>query len=455
MTTTEASLASRIGRNLSGIELVSDEAALVKYELAGARPAAALLPQDAAQVAECVRFANAEKLAIVPCGACTKLSIGSPPSRFDVALDLSRMNRVLAYEPRDLTLGVEAGITFAALAPVLAKERQFLPLDPPFMDRATVGGILAADSVSPLRHRFGGPRDFVLGMEFVTGYGAQSKSGGRVVKNVTGYDLHKPLIGSLGTLAIITRVSFKTFPMPQTQAGFLLKTNSSANAHAFCRAIVDSPLEPAVLVSVAGDVVSDVVENRPSASPAKTGDWSVFALAAGSEAVVARHRRDLFSLAARVPSAQLGELSPELRAQVELRFREFPANASQTGASPTLFRISALPSNLPILIDTVSDAVRRAEIPAAILVHALGLIYLSLQPEAADSTDALAGVAESILTSAGSLGAAARIEFAPANLKRKLRVWGPRRDDFELMRRVKHTFDPQNVLSPGRFVEGL
>ena len=141
-----------------------------------------------------------------------------PPRQYDLALDLSRMNRILACEPRDLTLGVEPGVTCAVLARELRQKGQFLPIAPPFGDRATLGGMVAAGADSPLRYGYGATRDFLLGVEFVTGEGLVSKSGGRVVKNVTGYDLHKLFVGSLGTLGIITRLNFRTFPLPPRQA---------------------------------------------------------------------------------------------------------------------------------------------------------------------------------------------------------------------------------------------
>src|SRR6266849_180639 len=159
-----------------------------------------------------------------PAAAAPSSALARPPSA-----TTSRSNRVLAYDPRDLTLGVEPGVRIEDLLRVLAEQKQFLPLAVPFAERATVGGIVAANSSSPLRHAYGGVRDFCLGMEFVTGEGVISKGGGRVVKNVTGYDLHKLLVGSLGTLAVITRVNFRTFPMPQARGTFVA-TFSSAEA---------------------------------------------------------------------------------------------------------------------------------------------------------------------------------------------------------------------------------
>ena len=124
---------------------------------------------------------------------------------------------------------------------MLAEQKQFLPLVVPFLERATIGGIVAANSSSPLRHAYGGVRDFCLGMEFVTGEGLQAKSGGRVVKNVTGYDLHKLLIGSLGTLGVITRVNFRTFPLLPAQGTFVASFSAAESAFQFCGAISHSP----------------------------------------------------------------------------------------------------------------------------------------------------------------------------------------------------------------------
>ena len=162
-------------------------------------------------------------MSIVACGARSKLAIGSPPSRYDVALDLTRLDRVMAYDPDDLTLSVEAGVPLRTLAQTLAEHQQFLPLAVPFLDQTTMGGLIASGVDSPLRQFYGTARDFLLGMEFVTGEGVAAKSGGRVVKNVAGYDLHKVMIGALGTLGVITRVNFKTFPMPIQTRGFVAR----------------------------------------------------------------------------------------------------------------------------------------------------------------------------------------------------------------------------------------
>jgi glycolate oxidase FAD binding subunit len=160
---------------------------------------------------------------------------------------MTRLNKVIAYDPGDLTLSVEAGVPLAKLAQVLAEHRQFLPLPVPFVNRTTIGGLIASGVDSPLRQFYGTARDFLLGMEFVTGEGVAAKSGGRVVKNVTGYDIHKLMIGALGTLGVITRVNFKTFPMPLGSRGFVARFANAESAVDMRQRIAQSALTPLTL----------------------------------------------------------------------------------------------------------------------------------------------------------------------------------------------------------------
>ena len=156
---------------------ISDPAALTAYDVDGISPAAAARPGSAEEVAEIVRLAAAEKIALVPCAARTALAIGAPPERYGLALDVSRLNRVIAYDPGDLTLSVEAGMCLAHIQAQLAPHNQFLPLAPPFAGECTIGGVLAANLSGPPRQFFGTAREFVVGMEFVTGEGVRTKSG--------------------------------------------------------------------------------------------------------------------------------------------------------------------------------------------------------------------------------------------------------------------------------------
>ncbi|MGB6432197.1 MAG: FAD-binding oxidoreductase, partial [Candidatus Acidiferrales bacterium] len=235
---------ARLEKSLGASRTFTDHASLAAYEIDGMRPAAVVRPTGAGDVAELVRLAAAEALAVIPCSGRSKLAIGGVPARYDVALDLSAMNHVISYDPGDLTLSVEPGVRIEELQRELGEHGQFLPLEVAFAERATVGGAIATNAYSPLRAHFGSARDFVLGMEFVTGLGEIAKSGGRVVKNVTGYDLHKLLIGSLGTLAVITRVHFRTFPRPAEGRVFTAAFGAAGAALEFCRGVAASALEP-------------------------------------------------------------------------------------------------------------------------------------------------------------------------------------------------------------------
>ncbi|MFN8557677.1 MAG: FAD-binding oxidoreductase, partial [Dehalococcoidia bacterium] len=166
------------------------------YAVDGRRPAVVVRPHDSASVCTLLRHCATWELAVIPCGGRTDIALGNAPEAYQVALDMTTLDRIVEHRPRDLSVTVEAGMTFAALDQALAPHGQIVGLDPPCPERATVGGVLAANASGPRRHRFGTARDHVIGISAVLANGDQVKSGGRVVKNVAGYDLAKLFIGS-------------------------------------------------------------------------------------------------------------------------------------------------------------------------------------------------------------------------------------------------------------------
>lgn len=455
------SVLTRLEELVGSARVVSDAATLAGYEIDGLRPAAAVSPGSAAEVAEVVRFAAAERLALIAAGGRTKLGIGAPPRRYDLALDLTRLNRVLAYDPGDLTLGVEPGIRFSELTAVLAEKKQFLPLAPPFADRATLGGIVSSHSSTPLRHAYGTPRDYVLGMEFVTGEGVASKSGGRVVKNVTGYDLHKLLIGAFGTLAVITRINFRTFPLPPAQTTFVAFFPGAEQALEFCRAIAESPLQPRLV-----EVVEPQAARILSSGAAETGGprlpaglWSVAVAAAGSPGVVARHAKELLRIAQHLRAAGFVELTEPESSVLLGRICEFPKHLLEQSPAATIFRISVLPTGMRSLLERAREIAERNQLSWAGLVRASGIVFVALLPAESGSAalPRLARAATALMQSSVSpeIGGRPMIEWCPTALKREVSVWGPPRDDLVLMQRLKKVFDPHGILCPGRFVGGV
>lgn len=450
---------SRLEEIVGGANVARSAAEISARQVDGVRPSIIVRPADASQVAEILRYAAAEKLAVIPTGGSTKLGIGSPPARYDISLDLSRMNRVLAYDPQDLTLGVEPGVHIEALLSTLAEKKQFLPLAVPFSERATIGGIVAANSSSPLRHAYGGVRDFCLGMEFVTGEGVQAKSGGRVVKNVTGYDLHKLLIGSLGTLAVITRVNFRTFPIHPAQETFVASFSTAEAAFDFCRTISHSVLTPQI-VEVADPGAERLLFSGDVSAHIEPRSWSVILSAAGQPAVVERYARELGHLATAAKAEEFMPLAESEALPVLTRIREFPKLILEAVPGAAIFRIGVAPTMMATLIGKLREAASRNKQEFIALARASGILYAALLP-GEDSPDALASLGTAIAEAFRICGqidipASAMLEWCPTNVKTAAGgVWGPSRQDFELARRVKRAFDPQNVLAPGRFAGGI
>ena len=412
--------------------VVTEAAQIAAREICGMCPAVIARPGDAAQIAEILRFAAVEKLAVVPTGGCSKLGIGSPPVRYDIALDLSRMNRVLTYDPQDLTLGVEPGVRIEDLLLTLAEKKQFLPLAVPFSDRATVGGIVAANSSSPLRHAYGGVRDFTLGMEFVTGEGTQAKSGGRVVKNVTGYDLHKLLIGSLGTLAVITRVNFRTFPMPSAQGTFVASFSTAEPAFAFCRAVSHSVLSPQIL-EVADPSAARLIFSAEASSRIMPSEWSVLITAAGQPTVVDRYARDLGHMASAAEASEFVPLSNTEQSDVFERIREFPRLVLGGAPDAAIFRIGVLPTAMPSLLKDLTEIAGQYQIGLATLTRASGIVYAALFAQSGNEAQtAITANAIKEVFNACALpenGASAMLEWCPTELKRAgVDPWGPSRE---------------------------
>jgi len=450
---------ARLEEIVGAAHVLTAPEALALRQVDGILPSAVVQPADAAQIAEVLRFADAEKLAVIPCGGCTKLGIGSPPSRYDIALDLLRMNRVLAYDPQDLTLGVEPGMRIADLLRVLAEQKQFLPLVVSFLERATIGGIVAANSSSPLRQAYGGVRDFCLGMEFVTGEGMPAKSGGRVVKNVTGYDLHKLLIGSLGTLGVITRVNFRTFPLLPAQRTFVAGFSNAEAAFRFCGAITQSPLSPQ-MVEIANPGAADVIFSGDARARVEPRSWSVIVSAAGHPEVVDRYARELGGMAVAAGAEELAPLGDSEAPDILARIREFTRLILDAVPSAAIFRIGVLPTAMAGLLGELHALAAQGSVDMVALTRASGILYAALLPKEGDApaTASLTKAVQEVFRVCGKseINASPMLERCPPEVKLAAGgVWGAPRPDFALMRRVKNSFDPNGVLSPGRFAGGL
>jgi glycolate oxidase FAD binding subunit len=380
-----------------------------------------------------------------------------PPQRYDLALDMTGLRSVAHYDPADLTLSVDAGLSVPELTRVLAAKNQFLPLAVPCGNDTTIGGAVASGIDSALRLQYGTARDLLIGAEFVDGAGQLCKSGGRVVKNVTGYDLHKLLVGSHGTLAAITRLNFRTFPLPELRRGHIAAFSSLNGALEFRSQLLAAGLPLANLECVNPEwleLLPQSVKEIISPKLDTRDRWIVYAAFAGNGAVVQRVEREL-QRRAEGANAMCGETTGgETNQQWSDSFRDSFDWLRGAATSTALFRI-VLPSNaLEHLVDLHQSSQTLAARKLWIF-RPCGVTYFALMEEKEGTSENLLRAVSEIHSGIDRKGGSATLLHAPPWLKQRVNAWGPMRPDFALMQRVKRAFDPQNVFAPGRFVGGL
>ena len=461
MSTVATNVAARLATVVGAERVNGGSDSCAKFAVDGVAPSVVAKPASSAEVVEIVRFAKSEKLAVIPCGRRTKQGIGMPPARYDIALDMTGLNQIAYYDPGDLTLSVDAGMSLTELADALAQQKQFVPLAVPFFEECTVGGTIASNIGSSLRPGYGSARDFLLGAEFVNGAGTFTKSGGRVVKNVTGYDLHKLLIGSLGTLGAITRLNFRTFPLPEGYGHLVGAFSSVDSVVRFQAMVAKSPLTPSsfeILGPEAAQVAAGFKNHRDSALPSwfTHGAWHVCVGFEGPETVLRRYSAELVEYADKCGASNRDLLEKSAEKSLRSGLRELLKLLSRSGPAATIFRGNSFPG-FSADVATLDALAARFSIRCCSFANSSGPLYFALQPgDLNDKTiGLLAHIASGVFEYAAEHNGSASILFCPVALKRVTNVWGPARNEAALMRRVKNAFDPENVFAPGRFVAGI
>jgi glycolate oxidase FAD binding subunit len=400
-------------------------------------PLPVVRPASVADLGQVVRQAAAQGQAVYPIGGRTQLGFGLPPSKPGVALDLSGLTRVLDYPARDMTITVQAGISLAALQEVLAAENQRLPLDIPQPEGATLGGVLATNASGPHRFGFGTARDYVIGISVVNDEGHEVKAGGRVVKNVAGYDLCKLHIGALGTLGVITQVTLKLRPRPERDAllsvpcaaadvGALLERVHASRTRPVCIEL----LNPAAVQLIDRDCGEDcwaVLVGYEDNADAVT--WQVQQLI--RELCPGRHINARVSCAAAPLWRRLADLAGRTEGLLT-----FKANLPPSAVADFCGRTNQLAEGLLLQAHAGNGIV---------------LGHLETEQTAASAT----GLLKSLRELAAASGGQVIVLRCPAAWKAEVSVWGPPRGDAALMRAVKEKLDPRRLFNPGRFVDGI
>jgi len=422
---------------IAGREHVStDRAALAAAAVDGAAPRWLVRAGGVEEVSRLLAFASAERLAVAPRGSGSSLGLGSPPRRLDLVLDLSRLAGVSEYVPEDMVASVEAGTTLGALTAELSPRRQRLALDPPRGEWRTIGGVLATNASGPLRFRYGTARDLLLGLRFVQADGTITWGGSRVVKSVTGYDVPKLFVGSLGTLGVIVGATLRLHPTPAATGSWLCSFASADATQSFLAALLSSSLEPDRLAVANGSAARHCGWAGPG--PA------VLVSVGSVEEAVATQGAALTDLALRdggrvepVSISAWADLVAALDAPVVLKLA-----CEIRRVMGWLTRAEALAARGDLSVAGVGQAGN-------------GVLHLAVRGVTSGKAlgqRLLAPLREALVEEGGSVV----VERAPDALKGDLDVWGPiAEESLAIMARLKSEFDPRGILNPGRFVGGL
>jgi glycolate dehydrogenase FAD-binding subunit len=388
-----------------------------EYAVDGVTPSVVARPGSQAEVAAVLKAASEARAAVVSRGGGTLMALGMPPERYDLALDLRGLDALVEYEPADLTVTVEAGIEIDRLASTLRERGQMLPLGTFRDQKTTIGGVLATNLHSPgFRHMYGAARDLCIGMTVALSSGEIVKSGGRVVKNVAGYDMGKLHIGALGTLGVILQASFKVVPEPAASGGGIVRGERGALETAL-RALLEARL---------------ALRSASLTREASEGVWRLSVGFAGSEAAVERSQREFRAIAG--DSEDNGPLDAVSRAYAAVQ------------NDPVCVRATVPVASTGAMAQALSDA--GASVVSEPTLGSVHGSWTDTPPVSAPDVSALRRLAT-------EAGGALVIERASVDLKQAADVWGEPRGDFGLMRRLKDQFDASGTLSPGRFVGGI
>jgi len=391
----------------------------------GVQPRIVLEPANEQQLAAVLRLANDASLAVIPRGGTTKLSWGNSPSRADVIISTARLDKIIEHAWADLTVSVEAGCTIQKLQSALAQHGQRLALDPHWPEQATIGGVLSTNDSGSLRLRFGALRDLIIGVTLALPDGTLASSGGKVVKNVAGYDLPKLVTGALGTLAVITRAVFRLHPLPRNAKTLSISGCNLGEMQRLILAVQDSKLAHTALQARIAQDAEPVVD----------------ILFEGTEAGIAAQEAQLRELAR--PATATSAPSTVWAASQELW-------SSANSATVAVAKITTLPASIARTVETIQRAASSRKAHWKLAMQATGIGWLRLDATPENLHLVLSDLRFELEHGSGSLC----VCHQPAGMQ-GMDSWGQPSDALPLMRAVKNQFDPKDTLNPGRFVGGI
>jgi glycolate oxidase FAD binding subunit len=409
--------------------LASTRQAAESDAICGRVPKFVVEPATAEEVTAVLRWANTNSVALAARGNGTKAGWGAPPRALDVVVSLGKMKRVIEHAWGDMTATVEPGCTVAELERTLAQHGQRLAVEPLFGERATIGGIVAANDNGPCRVRFGSLRDLIIGVTLALPDKTLARSGGKVVKNVAGYDLPKLATGSLGTLGIITQAIFRLHPLPRTERTLSFQFATVAAANQAALALLDSVLTFTGL------------QLRSSGRSLCTLDVRF----EGIENAVEEQAQRAGHIVGNLSSVAGGSLLPAESGQWQ------SSTALWEGSPGSICRFSVLPTEVGSFVDRARSLAEPAAVRTRTIAQAVGVGLLRLD----GPPDALLPIIRALRTLAAARYGSVVVLHAPGELYSQLDPWGEVGTAVGIMRRMKQQFDPKGILNPGRFVGGI
>lgn len=441
-------------RDLVGKEYMIDDArGCAAFAVQGVIPSLVVTPGSIEELSQMMACAHAEKAAVVPWGGGTRQSQGYPPERLDLLVRTSRLDRVIQYEPDDLTISVEAGMTLATLNELLAGHGQMLPLDVPLPHRSTLGGILATAADGPRRLGYGTLRDLFIGTRVVGAGGQISQAGGMVVKNVSGYDMMKLYHGSFGTLGLIAVANFKLLPRPRAAATVWCVFAEQPAAFALVDTLQSSQLTPVAVEYVGWSLPTGHKQASPAFIGARflkasDGSHRLAVCAEGLPAAVERIKRDVSKLAEQAGAQSIRVVDGTAHTRLWENIADLPQTADLSPGEMVL-RLSCLPADLASALHDVATLADQYGLTWLGVARAMsGIAYVRLRAGSANDHTGLLHCHQGIC----AIWPHTTVLAADEMMRPALAVWGHKPAGYALMQRIRHQFDPDAMLNPGRFV---
>jgi glycolate oxidase FAD binding subunit len=448
-------LVSKLKEIVGEANVTEDPEKLKALAVDGLIPKVWVAPGTIEETSKVVAYACAEKLAVIPMGSGTKMTLGGIPKKFDILLSTKRMNRYNDYDIANLTVGVESGVTLAEIQAKLAGEGRgyFIPLDPQHTQGATVGGIVATNDSGAKRFLYGGNRDFILGIKAVMPNGDIVVSGGKAVKNVAGYDMTKLMIGSMGAIGIICEITFRITPKPDAEATLLFPFNGLKEGAGFLRKLLHSKYYPASLELINAKMAAGLKETS-----ALNGKYIAAIALDGIEEWVARLKTDLSEMGRQEGASDVVVLSADAHRDFWIAYRDIADTLAKTDSNIVSLKANFALSKVTEMVGAFEAALKEAGFDCALFCSAGNGILraaFALGKDPGAKTAVAAALIGKLTAEAVKNGGNLIVERAPKAIKEKVNVWGQTRSDVVVVRRMKEKQDPAGILNPGRYVGGV